>query len=107
MTTKKAKPNVAKPQYEPTSQERTAIDKYLDRLAASPAPRLKALNRKVWLDHPEEVVGRVLLMEAVGAADEDGLDGLLEQLAFASLQEGQIDERRLNFMLSIVKSLKP
>jgi hypothetical protein len=37
-------PNAAKAKYEPTSEERTAIDKFEARKAASRAPRLKVLN---------------------------------------------------------------
>ena len=46
-------------------------------------------------------------MEAVGTADWDFLDGLLGQLANAGSQGRQIDERGLNFMLSVVKGIKP
>jgi hypothetical protein len=43
MMKKKPEPNAAK--YELTSQERTAMGKDLARKAASPAPRLKVLNK--------------------------------------------------------------
>jgi hypothetical protein len=110
MTTKKPEPNAAKPEYELTSQEQTAIGKYLARKAASPAPRLKVPNKKVARispDHPDEAIGSALLMEALGTADEDFLHGLLEQLASAGTQGRQIDERGLNFMVSLVKGIKP
>jgi hypothetical protein len=44
MTNDKPEPNAAKAKYEPTSEERTAIDKFEARKAASRAPRLKVLN---------------------------------------------------------------
>jgi hypothetical protein len=110
MTTKKPGPKAAKPKYELTSQEQTAIDKHLARKAASPAPRLKVLNENVVSisnDHPDGDIGSALLMEALGTADEDFLNGLLGQLANAGTQGRQFDERGLNFMVSIVKGIKP
>ena len=41
---KKPEPNAATPYDKMTSQERTAIDKFLARNAANPAPRLKVLK---------------------------------------------------------------
>jgi hypothetical protein len=49
----------------------------------------------------------VLLMEALGTTDPDFANGVLRQLANASLQGGQINEAEINFMLSIVKGVKP
>ena len=46
-------------------------------------------------------------MEALGTADEDFLNGLLEQLARTVEQGGQISEHGLNFMVSVVKDIKP
>ena len=44
-------------------------------------------------------------MEALGTADENFLEGLLQQLAMVSGPEG--DERGLNFMLALVKGIEP
>jgi hypothetical protein len=78
--------------------------------AETPAPRMKVANgekaRTLSLHHPDKVVGYALLMAALGTADIDFVNGLLEQLARAGSQDGQIDESRLNFMLAVVKGVK-
>jgi hypothetical protein len=45
-----------------------------------------------------------LLMEAVGTANSDFLDGLILQLANAG---SQVDEGQINFMLAVVKGIEP
>jgi hypothetical protein len=111
MKTKKRKSDAGKPSYQPSAQEQTAIRKYLDRKAAETAPRMKVLNDgenpRISPDHPEEAIGHVLLIEALGGADQDFVNALLGQLANAGSQGGQIDERGLNFMLSVVKGIHP
>jgi hypothetical protein len=107
MTKKKAPANAVGPKYEPTPQERTAIDKYLNRKAANLAPRVKVQNKKFAPDHPDKVVGYRLLMEALGTADLDFLSGLLSQLVNAGSNGPEVDEEGLNFMLSVVKSIQP
>jgi hypothetical protein len=84
MSTKKVKPNSEKPTYAVTAQERTAINKLLARKAANPAPRLKVLKEKatsISPDHPNDLAGQALLMDAVGTADFDFYRGLIDQLA--------------------------
>jgi hypothetical protein len=51
--------------------------------------------------------GQSLLMEALGTAEVDFLDGLLEQLANVGTKGRVVDERGLNFMLSVVKGVAP
>jgi hypothetical protein len=111
MTKKKPEPNAAKPKYEPTSQEQAAIDKFFARNSARPAPRLKVLNNKegarISPNHPVDLVGKLLLMDALGTADLDFYHTFVNQLAKASSQGGQTNERSLNFMLSVVKGIQP
>ncbi len=59
------------------------------------------------VDHPEHVLGEVLLMEALGTAEPDFLNGLLWQLANAGTQGRAVDERGINFMLAVVKGVEP
>src|SRR5207248_7082534 len=59
------------------------------------------------IDHPDEDVGELLIMEAIGTEDHDFFRALVKQLAHAPLSEGQFDEDNLNSMLSVVKSIKP
>jgi hypothetical protein len=112
MTTKRSGPKAAnaKSKYEPTSQERTAMANHRAREAISLGPRLKVPNdefAEISTDHPDEAVGFALLMEALGTADVDFLTGLLGQLAKVGANGQQIDERALNFALSLVKGIKP
>ena len=58
-------------------------------------------------DHPDRAVGQVLLMAALGTADHDFFGGVVRQLGDASSRGGKLDERALNFMLSVVKGIKP
>ena len=107
---KKPEPNAAKPYDKRTSQERTAINKFLARNAANPAPRLKVLKGQaatISPDHPHVLVGQALLMDALGTGDLDFYNGLLNQLATAGSKGGQVDERGLNFMLSVMKGVQP
>lgn len=109
---KRPEPKAGKATYQATEREKTALRKQLDRIAAAPAaPRLKvAKDEKVptiALDHPDKSIAYGLLMEALGTASYDFVTGLLTQLANAGLQGGQIDENGLNFMLSVIKDIKP
>ncbi len=49
----------------------------------------------------------MLLMEALGTVSIDFVYGLLSQLADASSPGREINEDRLNFMLAVVKGIKP
>jgi hypothetical protein len=46
-------------------------------------------------------------MDALASADGDFLDGITSQLANASSRGQEIDERGLNFMLSVIKGIEP
>lgn len=96
---------------EMTAAERTAVDKYLARSAAKPSVRFKVSKNgsdpQVEFDHPDELIGQLLVMEAVASADGDFLNGIVSQLADASGRGQDIDERGLNFMLSVIKGIEP
>src|SRR6478672_2075546 len=49
----------------------------------------------------------MLLMDALGTGDLDFYHGLLNQLATAGSKGVQVNEHRLNFMLSVVKGIQP
>jgi hypothetical protein len=98
--------------YEPTPQERAAMEIYLARNDGAPAaPRMKVSQKEgvtqISPDHPKAAVGQVLLMRALGTTDQDFLHGILGQLANAGTEGPKVDERTLNFMLSVVKGVKP
>ena len=46
-------------------------------------------------------------MDALGTADEDFYNGILQQLGNAASHGPEIDERGLNFMLSVIKGVEP
>jgi hypothetical protein len=48
----------------------------------------------------------IRLMEALGTTDLDFLDGVLCQLLKVG-RDGRVDERGLNFLLSVIKGVKP
>jgi hypothetical protein len=109
---KKREPDAKKAEYQLTACERATLDKLGQRRReANLAPRMKVLaDGKVTTispDHPDKVVARGLLMEALGTADHDFVDGLLRELANASSQDRRVDEGALNFLLAVIKGVKP
>ncbi|MDI1346469.1 MAG: hypothetical protein PSV22_20605 [Pseudolabrys sp.] len=108
---KKPDPTAGKAEYQATAQEKAVLRKQKDRRAAAPvAPRVKVSKDEksiIELDHPNDAVAYGILMEALGTADFDFVTGLLSQLANAGSQGGQVDERGLNFMVSVIKDIKP
>jgi hypothetical protein len=108
----KAKPQQvaadAKAKYQPTKKETAALSKYREHSKGQP-PRLKADKSpgRINIDHPDPVVGGIVLMEALGTADADFFNGLLRQLSINSLRGENVDERTLNFMLAVIKGIKP
>jgi hypothetical protein len=102
----------AKPEYEPTAAEISAVRKFAAQQKAVPRLRVtkgtKGTNAsRLEPDHPEPAVGYALLGEALGTADFDFLSGLLSQLANASASGREGNEEELGFMLSLVKGVKP
>jgi ribosomal protein L12E/L44/L45/RPP1/RPP2 len=97
-----------RPEYTPTPREAAAVEK-LCRQQADQAPRLKVSKSKEVLkigpDHPHATAGNVLLMEALATTDPDFFNDFVTQLAQAS--GGEVNEQRLNFLLSVVKGIKP
>jgi hypothetical protein len=100
-----------KPKYQPNAEETAALKKYFLRRGKETAPRMKVENTaqgtSVSTDHPDNQLGNLLLMEALGTADYDFFHGLLLQLSNGSSRGDKVDERLLNFMLSVIKGIKP
>jgi hypothetical protein len=99
---------VAKP-YEPTPDENAAMQAL--RTRRTKTPRLKTSVEqgavRITLDHPDPTHGQSLLMRALGTAEVDFFADLLAQLANASVDGTQVNERRLNFMVSVIKGIEP
>lgn len=107
MAKKSAKPTVAEPNQNSSPEERTAIERACATKASGLAPRLKVQDKKISIDHADPTVGWLLLRDALGSSDRDFLNGILKQLANASIKGGHVDEEDLNFMVSVVKGIKP
>ncbi|HEV2604397.1 MAG TPA: hypothetical protein VGU24_12115 [Microvirga sp.] len=84
---------------------------YRQRTAGQPRARLKVTRKgtkaQITPDHPNEAIGNVLLMEAVGTHNADFLRGLLNQLVNAASRGQEPDGPSTNFMLSVVKGIAP
>jgi hypothetical protein len=96
---------------EVTAAERTAIEKFLAKSAAKPSVRYTVTKhggrQQIRVEHPDKLIGQLLIMDALGSADSDFTGGIVNQLADASSRDGDIDERSLNFMLSVIKGIEP
>jgi len=106
---KKREPQAPKAEYLPTDREKAAVERYAAGVAAA-APRIKVTKGEkpaIGPDHPDTPLGYMLLMEALGTVSIDFVYGLLSQLADASSPGREINEDRLNFMLAVVKGIKP
>lgn len=111
--TTKAKADAVVAPYKPTPQEDKAVRAFLTRRAEKrPAPGMKFTYKdgkatQIALDHPDKVVGDMLLTQAFGTTSFAFSDGLLRQLLNAGSQDPQASERDLNFMLAVVTGLEP
>src|SRR5262249_41119046 len=98
------------PKRELTDPERAAIGEYLDHKKQNPAPsslRAPAGTRAASTMELCGPIGRALLMKAVGSMDHDFFEGIFNQLGNAAMRDQKIDYGRLNFMLSVIKGIKP
>jgi hypothetical protein len=104
-------PPVTKPTYIVTAREKVALDRATARLRDNTGPPLKVKKeeKSQWIepDHHNQAVGWTLLLEALGGADQEFLMGLLGQLVDFCWRDGKIDELTLNFMISVIKGIKP
>jgi hypothetical protein len=112
MARKKKKTESAKPEWVPNERERAALDAFFARVkaAARVGPRIKISEgetTQVSLDHPEQTLGAVLLSHEFGTTDVTFGMGLVEQLVAASRKNGRCNESTINFMASVIKSIKP
>jgi hypothetical protein len=94
-----------------TAAERAAIQKYLARDAAKPSVGFKISKKgselQIGFDHPDELIGQALVMDVLASADRNFLHGIASQLANANRDGEDVDERGLNFMLSVIKGIEP
>ena len=75
-------------------------------------PRLKVMKKSdvensIVPDHPDLETGYALLMEALGTDNIAFAGGLIGQIASAASKGQELNEKDLNFMLSMVKGVEP
>jgi hypothetical protein len=59
------------------------------------------------VNHKDELTGLALLMSALGSCDKDFISGIVGQLISLNTYGDKIDIDKINFMLSIMKGIKP
>jgi hypothetical protein len=94
----------------PTDRELAAARKFVEEESRR-APRLKVSKSgdrsTITPEHPEEMIGLAHLMDALGTTDMDFFNGLVDQLARATAEGAEVNEKGINFMLSIIKDIEP
>ena len=95
-----------------TTQERAALTDHLARRKKrNPAPRVRVIGTgkaiTLSVDHPDRFIGGLLLSEALGTTEFDLVNEVLQQLGHVATVGGSVDEAALNFLLSVIKDMKP
>jgi hypothetical protein len=92
-----------------TPKEKAALERFAARHVATAEVRLKPSGDppRLGIDHADRRMGHILLMNALGTADDDFADGLLSQLANLNRDEKDLNYPGLNFMFSVIKGLAP
>jgi hypothetical protein len=93
-------------EYKPTPAEAEALKAYFA-ASSDRAPRMKVTSKGVAPDHPNLGVAQIALMQAIGTTDADFYSGIILQLMNVVSPGKEPDEAGTNFMLSIVKGIKP
>jgi hypothetical protein len=106
MKKEKAKPKNP-PLYSPTAEERAAIEKAFEERKIAPAPRIKVKGNEITIDHPSDLIGHLLMQNALGSLDSAFAHGLLYQMAGATSGGSNVNESDLNFMVSFIKGIEP
>jgi hypothetical protein len=105
----RSKPN---PPYEPTPQERKAMEAHRARKeTATPAAKIKVVDKdgrsEFHPDHPDPLYGTVMLLKTLGTTNHEFLQGIFGQLATLATLGQKLDQDTLNFMLSIINGINP
>lgn len=106
---------VAKP-HEPTARELASQAAYAKRRESKrPVPQMKVSMSdgdgkriaSLAVDHPDPRLGYELLAEAMAADSGVFLEGTLDALAMVAQHAGAVDEKKMNYALSMVCGLRP
>ncbi len=91
-----------------TQNERDAFARYKSK-SRSPYLKIEVDDGAMVVEtsHANDAMGYVLLLEAVGGEDLQFLNGLIAQLTDAGVKGRDLNCRDANFMLSVVKSIRP
>ena len=99
-----------KPPYKLSARDAETFVKY-KAANETRGPRLKmqtdGATAKFSVDHPDQAVGILALMRAIGTTDLDFYDGLMGHLVNASKGQNTLSQSGTNFMLSVVKGIEP
>jgi hypothetical protein len=77
------------------------------RTRATAVPRIKLSPHGYCIDHPDPALGERLMADALGVADPLAMHGILRQLVKASVNGRKPDAVNLDFMISMIRSIKP
>jgi hypothetical protein len=95
--------------YEPTPEECAGWEAVRARRRYT--PRVKVSQEKgvvnLSIDHPEEIYGWYLLADALGTSEIAFSGEIVTQLGKAATQGQKVDEREINFMVSVIKAVQP
>src|SRR5262245_43789609 len=94
---------------QPTAAEVAAIKKFmaLAQETSKVGIQVCADTGKNEIVYDDKDIGLVLLMDAMGTADLNFLYGLIPQLINVNSKGDETDPRGLNFMLSVIRGIKP
>ena len=95
-----------------TAPQKIAAENFFKQIEARIAPRLKVKQEEdgcteIAYDFADNVIGLVLVASEIGTADLDFYHGLVDQLANAASTRQKVSEKTLNFMLAVIKGIKP
>jgi hypothetical protein len=97
---------------EPTPDERATLAPLVKKLRKRPeAPTVKlSLENgatRVSVNHPDQRIGHMLMMNALGTSDAEFFNGLLSQAINIGTHGASTDSTGTNYVLSVVKSIAP
>ena len=102
--------DTGRPPYQLTPRDAETFDKY-KAASETRGPRLKVqadeATAKFSVDHPDQAVGILALMRAIGTTDLDFYDGRMGHLVNASRGQNALSQSGTNFMLSVIKGIEP
>ena len=95
--------------YKPTPAEQGALEAVLK--AQRQLPRMKIQTKggiaHTTIDHPDPAIAQAVMMQSLGTTSIDFFSGLVGQLGNAGSTGKEMNEDRLNFMLSMVQGIEP